>query len=85
LGTDKYDLPAAPRVDRHRWLPTYRDIRLFVEANAAEKGFRVSEMIGETEGGPFARILSWCCLAVGLPLSALLVTRVIFVLAREDT
>jgi Methyltransferase domain len=85
LGTDKYNLSPMPRNDRHRWLTTYEDSRRFVEANAAKDGFRVTAIIGETEGGELVRVLSWCCLIVGLPLSSLLVTRVIFVLAREDT
>jgi hypothetical protein len=84
LGTNKYDLSALPRSDRHRWLSTYRDSRLFVDAIAKERGFRVVEVIGETEGGVMARMLWWCCLSVGLPLAPLLVTRLIFVLIRDD-
>lgn len=84
LTTDKYNLPADPVVDRHRWLTTHADIIPFMERNAERYGFRVEKFILETEGGRVGRIVSWFMLRCGLPLEGLLCSRVIAILDRSD-
>ena len=77
LGTEKYDLRGEEEIDRHRWLTSYRDIVAFYRSIGERHGFKLESLGLEVGGGKIGRIVSWILLKAGMPLSGVLVTRVI--------
>lgn len=84
LSTAKYELPADPPADRHRWLVHLRDADRFVAAAAEREGFAIEARVLECEGrGHAGRLAAWSLLESRLPLASALAARSIYRLVRR--
>jgi hypothetical protein len=83
LNTDKYDLSAMVRADRHRWLTTSAQAATFMLAHGAGGGLELSTVVNEAGGSRPSRLVGWALMRAGLPVVGLLSDRTIGVFERR--
>jgi SAM-dependent methyltransferase len=82
LATTKYDLTIVPSRDRHRWFLKLDDVDRFMEDAGVPDGYALREVVYETEGERFARLVGFAAMRLSMRSRFFFAKRGIYLLER---